>query len=411
MTPVARVAGRRVTTLDGLPDADGWARPSPPRRLAVRVLHARDHRCAWPRWPAAPRRAAVDRASPPTSAGAPAGTHRRRRSVVAIGPTGPSARRRWRAAAASTGAPAAVVGADVALGAGGSPTTPRRRRARRRARRRRDWVVGETLAEARAAGRQDPGPALDGAADVAARRARRATGTRTLQTTWVEPAYLEPDASWCEPGGEPVTPLANGGAFGGKVDSRGRRRRPPPGRRARPAGARAAQPARTSCGGPKRPPIAAGVRADGTGVVRVVARRDRRRRSPRWPRAHASRRSTSPVRRRPRAARPGWAEAAVLSVARPAPDTVVAPTVPRRRRIVRRGVHVRVRCGDPLDEVVLRSYCTGAAHMALGWVRSEGLAVDDDGVPVDLTIRSFGILRASRRRRSPSRSSPTTASR
>ena len=57
-------------------------------------------------------------------------------------------------------------------------------------------------------------------------------------------------------------------------------------------------------------------------------------------------------------------------------------------------MHVRVRCGDPLDEVVLRSYCTGAAHMALGWVRSEGLAVDDDGVPVDLTIRSFGILRA-----------------
>ena len=44
---------------------------------------------------------------------------------------------------------------------------------------------------------------------------------------------------------------------------------------------------------------------------------------------------------------------------------------------------------------MLRSYGTGAAHMALGWVRSEGLAVDDAGVPVDLTIRSFGILRAS----------------
>jgi CO/xanthine dehydrogenase Mo-binding subunit len=32
--------------------------------------------------------------------------------------------------------------------------------------------------------------------------------------------------------------------------------------------------------------------------------------------------------------------------------------------------------------------------MALGWVQSEGLAVDEQGVPVDLTIRSFGILRA-----------------
>ena len=58
------------------------------------------------------------------------------------------------------------------------------------------------------------------------------------------------------------------------------------------------------------------------------------------------------------------------------------------------GVHVRVRAGEPLDEVVLRSYCIGAAHMAIGWVTSEGIAVDDDGEPLDLTIRSFGILRA-----------------
>ena len=56
---------------------------------------------------------------------------------------------------------------------------------------------------------------------------------------------------------------------------------------------------------------------------------------------------------------------------------------------------MRVRCGIPLDQVVLRSYCIGAVHMALGWVRWEGLAVDDDGVPPDLTIRSFGMLRAS----------------
>jgi CO/xanthine dehydrogenase Mo-binding subunit len=53
-----------------------------------------------------------------------------------------------------------------------------------------------------------------------------------------------------------------------------------------------------------------------------------------------------------------------------------------------------VSCGVVLDDVVLRSYCLGAAHMALGWVRSEGLAVGEDGVPLDLTIRSFGILRA-----------------
>src|SRR5690606_18311124 len=53
-----------------------------------------------------------------------------------------------------------------------------------------------------------------------------------------------------------------------------------------------------------------------------------------------------------------------------------------------------VDAGAPLDEVVLRSYCTGAVHMALGWVTTEGLSVDADGVPHDLTIRSFGVLRA-----------------
>ncbi len=58
-------------------------------------------------------------------------------------------------------------------------------------------------------------------------------------------------------------------------------------------------------------------------------------------------------------------------------------------------VEIRVAAGDPLDAVVLRSYCQGAAHMALGWVLTEGLAVDPaTGEVLDLTIRSFGILRA-----------------
>ena len=41
----------------------------------------------------------------------------------------------------------------------------------------------------------------------------------TLRTTWVEPAYVEPDASWCRPGRAPASPLGNGGAFGGKSES------------------------------------------------------------------------------------------------------------------------------------------------------------------------------------------------
>jgi CO/xanthine dehydrogenase Mo-binding subunit len=58
-------------------------------------------------------------------------------------------------------------------------------------------------------------------------------------------------------------------------------------------------------------------------------------------------------------------------------------------------VEVRVAAGDALDAVVLRSYAIGAAHMALGWALTEALTVDTDSGEVhDLTIRSFGILRA-----------------
>lgn len=59
-------------------------------------------------------------------------------------------------------------------------------------------------------------------------------------------------------------------------------------------------------------------------------------------------------------------------------------------------VRVRVVAGDPLDDVLLRSYCIGGAHMGLSWVLSEGIAVDPGtGEVLDLTIRSFGVLRAS----------------
>lgn len=59
------------------------------------------------------------------------------------------------------------------------------------------------------------------------------------------------------------------------------------------------------------------------------------------------------------------------------------------------GIDVTVSAGVPLDEVVLRSYAIGAVHAGLGWVSTEGLAVDEQGEPQDLTIRSFGILKAS----------------
>jgi hypothetical protein len=57
-------------------------------------------------------------------------------------------------------------------------------------------------------------------------------------------------------------------------------------------------------------------------------------------------------------------------------------------------VSVEVWAGALLDLVTLRSYVVGAVHQALGLVWSEGIAVDGAGNPLDLTIRSFGILAA-----------------
>jgi hypothetical protein len=75
---------------------------------------------------------------------------------------------------------------------------------------------------------------------------------------------------------------------------------------------------------------------------------------------------------------------------------VVTPSGARATATVDDRVHINIAAGDPLDETVLRSFAIGAAHMALGWVRSEGLHVNPaTGEVQDLTIRSFGILRAS----------------
>jgi xanthine dehydrogenase small subunit len=270
------------------------------------------------------------------------------------------------------------------------------------------WAVGENLLEARRL-----------AGKVQGRRSSRGLShplelppgdwDLTLRTTWVEPGYLETDASWCEPGSEPASPLANGGAFGGKAASSAPRA-------ARELADRYGRPVRVLLSredtvrlGPKRPPVAAGVRSDGSGVVRVA----------RAPGVAENIRRAAPllaveeldvdgpaVSAALRAA--GWAEAAVLEAAaehlskggvaasgrRPTARVIAPSGAVAEASVGPERVEVTVSCGDPLDAVVLRSYCVGAAHMALGWVRSEGLAVDSDGVPADLTIRSFGILAA-----------------
>jgi hypothetical protein len=94
----------------------------------------------------------------------------------------------------------------------------------------------------------------------------------------------------------------------------------------------------------------------------------------------------------------GWAEALVLLAGARGTFAPVEDPATGARAEASFGpdgtLHVRVAAGTPLDEVVLRSYVTGAAHMALSWVSSEGMAADAEGTVHDLTIRSFGVLRA-----------------
>jgi hypothetical protein len=262
------------------------------------------------------------------------------------------------------------------------------------------WAVGETLAEARAAsgkvqGRRS-GQELRYPLDVPP-----GDWDFTLQTTWLEPAYLEPDASWCVPGGQPADPAANGGAFGGKVASLAPAA-------ARELADRYGRPVRVVFSredvvrlGPKRPPMAAGMRADGTGTVAVVAAPGVaaaiREAAPALQVVEVPGVAGPPVSAAIRAA--GSAEAAVLLAAAgavrdgrvPAPGTagtVRASVGDRADAVVTvdrtgcpQSVEVSVAAGDPLDSDVLCSYVTGAAHMALGWVLSEAIAVAEDGSP------------------------------
>ncbi len=260
-----------------------------------------------------------------------------------------------------------------------------------------EWVVAESRAEAmRSAGKvqgRRTTAAFDPPVELPA-----GDYDRTLRTTWVDPAYLETDASWCRPGGEPASPLANGGAFGAKVDREvaavARRladehQRPVRVRYSREDAVRR---------GPKRPPIAAGINADGTGVVRVV-------RTPGIATAIAAVAPGLVVEEVDVAGPPtsaslrgaGWVEAVVLlSAVRDEVGWIDSPGGGSATATVADdgSITVRVRAGSVLDETVLRSYCIGAAHMALSWVTSESLGVDADGEIHDLTIRSFGVLRA-----------------
>lgn len=259
------------------------------------------------------------------------------------------------------------------------------------------WLVADTLHDARTAagkiqGRRttlDPRYPLEvPAGDWAA----------TLQTTWTEPAYLETDAAWANPGEPAVTPLANGGAFGAKLSS-------PVGAIAERLANEHERPVRVLFSredavrlGPKRPPVAGGMRPDGGGILRVVATPGVDEAihfvAPDMVVEHIDVPDELTTSASIRGA--GWVEAHCLqAMARGEAGRVHRPDGSWAEAHLDDGViHVLVGAGDPLDATVLRSYCIGAAHMATSLVRSEALTVDATGRVQDLTIRSFGVLRA-----------------
>jgi len=468
VTPAARVAGRSVTTLDGL-DAElrerlaeafvatggsqcGFCTPGIIVRAAAAIEHGRDlattadrvlaaHLCRCTGWQTI-REAFAAATAPPPGASAPAAT-----AEPACGADAGKRGRDLGAAArraALEGGVAQGVDVRVPLGEGGfaddtapadalvavplppGSDAPSVEAAGRR------WVVGESLGDARSRAGKVQGRRTTRAPQPPLVAPRAPDGGVALTTGWVEPAYLEPDASWCVPGGEAASPLANGGAFGGKATSRA------------PAAARAladrlGRAIRVVYSredvvrlGPKRPPIAASAVLHGRRlrVEGVVAGDEQPGTAPAspyalegvdetWTSVQVPGPPTSAASRAwPLAERTllvegalsaaGADRGALASDARvdavqldacalePGSAAVAGARVTLDAGAERvSAVDVRVGAGDPLDEVTMRSYCIGAAHMALGWVLSEGLTVDvDTGDVLDLTIRSFGILRA-----------------
>lgn len=406
VTPVRRVAGRSITTVDGLDAAVAgrWAdalcatggsqcgfctpgivvrlealrqRPTAPDDHAAvhRSLQAHLCRCtgwqtiveAWDRVatpPSAPAARDLDAAS--RRAELEGGAPQRVAPDVALG----------RGGFADDRAPADALVA-VPDGAGG-------------------WAVAETLVEARRQAGKVQGRRTT-VASTPPLSLPEGSWRATLRTSWVEPGYLETDATWCEPGGEPASVLANGGAFGAKRTS-------PLGAVARSLADAHGRAVRVLWSredavrlGPKRPPVAGGADPDGTGVLRVV----------RTAGIAAAVSAVAPHLRVEEIDHPGpttsaelraagWAEALVLLAgARGAVGRVRSPAGGEAEAEIRDGrIRVLVAAGDPLDDIVLRSYAIGAAHMAYGWITSEALTIDDDGEVRDLTIRSFGIVRA-----------------
>ena len=260
-----------------------------------------------------------------------------------------------------------------------------------------EWVVADTLQAARTAAGKIQGrrTTLEPRHPV-----ELPTGdwAATLQTSWVDPAYLETDAAWALPGQPATSPLGNGGAFGAKVTS-------PVGEVAERLANEHGRPVRVLFSredairfGAKRPPVAGGANADGTGVLRLVATPGVDAMvaaiAPKLSIEHVDVPTELATSADLRGA--GWVEAAALvALAQGRADRITLPDGGwAEAQVSDDTITVQVGGGEVLDEVTLRSYCIGAAHMGYSLVVGEALAVDEAGVVQDLTVRSFGVVRA-----------------
>ncbi len=425
VTPARRVRGRSVTTLEGLADRRRWADAfcatgasqcgfctpgiimrlagttvaddEPPAAAVEQGLLA--HLCRCTGWQTITEAWELMRGDAAASS--------RPRDLAA-------ATRR----AALEGGTVQQVGPDVALGHGGfaADTAPEDALVAVRGA---DggWVVASSLVEAR----HEAGK-VQGRRTTAAHRwplePPDGSWDAVLRTTWVEPAYLETDASWCRPGGTPYSVVANGGAFGAKSAQRSltsgdgldvaSAARELADQHDHPVLAMASREDVARLG-VKRPPLAAGMTAGGQARFRVVetagideAIHDGLRLAGFEGRVDIEQVAVPgpPTSTAVRAA--GWAEARILAagaegrvgVVRSPSGGEAEAEIDVGHSVASTTIRVIVRCGAVLDAVVLRSYCIGAAHMAWSWLTSEALAVDEAGEVHDLTVRSFGVVRA-----------------
>ncbi len=421
VTPARRVRGRRITTLEGLAEGRRWAEAfcatgasqcgfctpgiimrlagtesagteSADRAAVDQALLA--HLCRCTGWQTIGEAWELcHRGSPP-----PAG-----RDLEA------AAKR-----AGLEGGTAQLVSPDVALGRGGFAvdTAPADALVAVGA----DdggWTVAESLEAARAAAGK-----VQGRRTTAAHRwpleLPAGEWDVSLRTTWVDPAYLETDASWCVPGGTPYTTVANGGAFGAKRAHTVAGSELDVAAVARQLADEHDHPVLVVASredvaryGVKRPPLAAGMNLDGRTAFRVAATPgidaaiENGLRIAGWEGDVVIDQVAVPGPRTSVGVRAaGWAEACILVAGmRGEVGVVRSPSGAEAEAEVdfdgdEPVIRVAVRCGAVLDDVVLRSYCIGAAHMAWSWLTSEALAVDEAGVVHDLTVRSFGVVRA-----------------